>query len=86
MRFAFYDFERTSYPYFTPKTPLKGLKMMGRLMSPKIIFQNLTRIFRFLGIPGDPKLFLFFRKRVHEKSNYVFISQYFLMKLVSYER
>ena len=55
--FAFSDFERTPSPHFTPKIPLNGLKMMGKLFSAKINFQNLTPIFHFLGIPNGPKLF-----------------------------
>ena len=57
LRFTSFDFERTPHPHFTSKLPLKGLKMTGRPFSAKIIFQNLTPIFRFWGIPGDPQFF-----------------------------
>ena len=55
--FAFSDFERTPSPHFTLKTPPNDLKMMEKLFSTKIIFQNLTPIFHFWGIPDGPKLF-----------------------------
>ena len=86
LRFTVFDFERTPHPRFTSKLSLKGLKMTGRPFSAKIIFQNLTPIFRFYRIPGGQKKFFFLQKRVHEKSNSVFIPQYFLTGPGSYKR
>ena len=51
--------------YFTSNLPPKGLKMTLRVFSLKIIFQNLTPIFRFRGIPATPQFFfsrIFFLK------------------------
>ena len=46
-----------SHTHFTSDLPQKGLKMTLSVFSLKIIFQNLTPIFWFRGIPGTPKFF-----------------------------